>query len=139
MDVFCVNRKKWNDLRDRIKDIVKGDQVIWVWAIGGLFVGVLIMAAFGTYYSKDTLGIVSATKCAGECAGRIAINNSSIISIPILGRQSIFHLYSSVLAGAFFGIVYWLISYQRLLKPIIEEKNEIAKEMDQKTEGHEDK
>jgi hypothetical protein len=126
MDVICISRNKWNSLRNRVEGIVKGDRMVWVWTLGGAFAGVFIMALFGTYYSKDTV-----VWFAGNCT----IKHNWTIPLPILGTQAIFHVYSSVFLGAFFGIICWLVSYIYILQPILKEKDEIVSEMDKKEKG----
>jgi cytochrome bd-type quinol oxidase subunit 2 len=51
VDTIPILRSKWIDLTKSVERIAKEDRWIWFLFVGGLFLGILIMAAFGVYYS----------------------------------------------------------------------------------------
>jgi len=123
IDTISISRSKWISLKGRVENIAKGDRWIWFWAIGGIFLGMLIMALFGVYYSGGTVKHVNET---------FIIYNNTTVDLWWLGAgdQPVFHVYWSVLLAAIFGMICWFFSLFAVLKPIRGESMEILSEME---------
>lgn len=124
INTISIPKSKWISLKGRVENIAKGDGWIWFWTIGGLFLGMLIMALFGVYYSGGTFRYFE--------NGTWMIYNNTTVNLWWLhaGYQPVFHVYWSVLLATLFGIICWVFSLLVVLWPTRGKTKEILSEME---------
>jgi hypothetical protein len=157
VDTIPILRSKWIDLTKSVERIAKEDRWIWFLFVGGLFLGILIMAAFGVYYSgsgfenkndayiiykKDvknfnkigfnkTCILFKNNVTYDEFNKSIIIDEAKTVDLKWLGGiQPAFHLYWSALWAALFGLVCWGLSLLLVIWPTRDKTKKLLSEME---------